>query len=72
MDIRKGTKKYIERMTEIRTLSSPSLDGIESADDYGRRLRENFVRIGKLAGKNRELLEEELFLLLRTVQDKVR
>ena len=56
MDIGKGTREYIERMTEIRTLSTPSLEGIEDADAYGRVLRENFVRIGKLAGKNRELL----------------
>lgn len=66
MDIRKGTREYIERMTEIRTLSTPSLDGIEDADAYGRVLRENFVRIGKLAGKNRELLEEGLYPLLNS------
>lgn len=64
MDIGKGTREYIERMTEIRTLSTPSLEGIEDADAYGRVLRENFVRIGKLAGKNRELLENDLYPLL--------
>ncbi len=66
MSIGKGTREYIERMTEIRTLSTPSLDGIENANDYGRTLRENFVRIGKLAGKNKELLEEKLYPLLNS------
>ena len=64
MDIGKGTRDYVERMTEIRTLSTPSLEGIEDADAYGRILQENFVRIGKLASKNRDLLEQYLYPLL--------
>ena len=47
---------YIERLKQIRTLSSPSLSGIEEASDYNKRLRENFVRIGQLAAENRAIL----------------
>ena len=55
---------YIERLKQIRTLSSPSLSGIEEASDYNKRLRENFVRIGQLAAENRAILDEFLFPLL--------
>ncbi len=57
--------KYVERLNEIRVLSSPSLDGIDGADSYSRRLRENFVRIGRLAAENRVFLEEQLFPIFR-------
>ena len=53
-------------MTEIRSLSSPSLDGIQNAEGYSERLRENFVRIGRLASENRDFLENALFPLINS------
>jgi len=59
-------EQYIEIMRQIRGLSTPSLDGIEDASAYNRRLRENFLRIGHLAAENRAFLEESLFPLLKS------
>lgn len=58
--------QYIERLKQIRTLSSPSLNGIDEASDYNKRLRDNFIRIGQLAAENRAVLDEFLFPLLNT------
>lgn len=55
---------YIDRMNEIRTLSTPSLEGIDDANAYSVRLRENFTKIGALASENREFLDNALFPLL--------
>lgn len=66
MDKTHAFNQYIESMTEIRALSTPSFDGLENAGDYSKRLRENFARIGILAAKNREFLNTALFPLLRS------
>ena len=58
-------ESYIERLRQIRTLSTPSLDGIEDASAYNKRLRENFIQIGRLAAENRALLENSLFPKLK-------
>ena len=65
MDSVSGFDQYIERLNQIRALSSPSLDGVEDAKTYSRRLRENFVQIGRLAAENRPFLEEQLYPLLK-------
>lgn len=41
--------KYVENMKEIRLLSTPDLEAINNADDYGKILTENFSKIGELA-----------------------
>ncbi len=56
--------RYISRMTEIRTLSSPTLAEVDDADGYSRRLRDNFKKIGSLARENREMLETVVFPLV--------
>ncbi len=38
--------KYVENMKEIRMLSTPDLNTIDNADDYGKILIENFSKIG--------------------------
>ena len=58
--------QYIERLKQIRSLSSPSLSGIGEASEYNKRLRDNFIRIGQLAAENRALLDEFLFPLLNS------
>ena len=58
--------KYIQRLIRIRTLSTPSIEGIRDADEYGRLLRANFIQVGQLATENRAFLEETLFPLILT------
>ena len=58
--------QYIERLKQIRSLSSPSLSGIGEASEYNKRLRDNFIRIGQLAAENRAILDEFLFPLLNS------
>ncbi|MCR5510199.1 MAG: hypothetical protein K6F54_04535 [Lachnospiraceae bacterium] len=56
--------KYIQRLIRIRTLSTPSIEGIRDADEYSRLLRANFTQVGQLATENRAFLEETLFPLI--------
>ncbi len=49
---------YMERMDEIRKLSSPGIAGIDSADVYEKKLLSNFKRIGELGLENRRLIKE--------------
>ncbi|MCR5684152.1 MAG: HD domain-containing protein [Lachnospiraceae bacterium] len=56
--------RYLERMSKIRELSSPPLYDFDDAGDYSRRLKNNFEIIGKLAGENRQMLENVLFPIL--------
>ncbi len=55
---------YIERMEEIRRLSTPALTGISRAGGYTDRLRENFAKIGALAAENRAFLQSVLLPVL--------
>ena len=58
--------KFVERMAKIRELSSPPLYDFDDAADYSERLKRNFETIGKLAEKNRLMLEEVLYPLLKS------
>ena len=62
----KEYEAYIERIAEIRALSTPSLSDINDANEYRKRLRSNFIRIGELAAKNREFLDTKLFPILKS------
>ena len=57
---------YIDRMAEIRRLSSPELKSFDDAGGYSRRLRDNFKRIGVLARENREMLDLVVFPLVES------
>ena len=57
----KAYSEYIDRMAEIRRLSSPTLEEIDGADAYSARLRENVVRIAELAALNREFLDKDFY-----------
>ncbi|MBP3868864.1 MAG: HD domain-containing protein [Solobacterium sp.] len=57
--------EYVKRMTQVRYLSTPSLDGIPDADGYSERLRDNFITIGKLAAENRAFLQEMFFPMMK-------
>ncbi|MDD5928937.1 MAG: HD domain-containing protein [Spirochaetales bacterium] len=56
MLINEEFKKYVERTSRIRSLSSPSIGDFDNADDYALKLHKNFETIGKLAKENREFL----------------
>lgn len=57
-------EKYAESMKEVRSLSSPTLEKVDDADDYSRLLIYNFKRIGELAGENREMIDQFLMPLI--------
>ena len=59
-------KGYVDRMIRIRSLSSPELQGITSAEAYSSVLMENFKSIGVLAEKNRELISEMIDPILHS------
>lgn len=58
--------KYVDNITQIRVLSAVVTDGIESADDYSKRLREDYKRIGELGVECRAILDENLYPILRS------
>ena len=51
---------YVNRLEQIRKLSSPGLEGLSTASAYSYVLRENFKRIGKLAEENRAFINDVL------------
>ena len=53
-------QQYAKRMREIRLLSTPDLNDIKDPDEFGRILKDNFSRIGKLAIENRKIINEVL------------
>ncbi len=50
-------KEYVDRMKAIRVLSTPNLGLIDDAEEYSRILLDNFSQIGKLASKNRMVID---------------
>ncbi|MCR5250950.1 MAG: HD domain-containing protein [Lachnospiraceae bacterium] len=67
--IRESFLQYAERISLIQQLSSSLIDGEESADTYSDHLKERFRKIGELAAINRNMLDNELFPLLRASGD---
>lgn len=53
--------EYVSNTAKIRSLSSPSIQDIDNAAEYGTLLQDNFITIGQLAKENREILSEHLF-----------
>ena len=64
--MREDYREYVERMSEIRSLSTPTLNEIEDADRYRERLRDNFVRIGELAELNRKFLDTSFYPMIKS------
>ena len=64
-EIKQAMTSYAERLRMVRKLSAPSLEEVESADDYSRLLLHNFRRIGELAGENAEVLNKILMPFLQ-------
>ena len=64
-EIKEAITSYAERLRMVRKLSAPSLEEVESADDYSRLLLHNFRKIGELAGENAEVLNNILMPFLQ-------
>jgi len=62
--IKEQFDEYTDRMAEIRRLSSPDINVFDDEDDYSKKLRYNFQRIGRLAALNRDMLDKTLYPLL--------
>ena len=56
--------EYVSNTARIRALSSPSIQDIDNAAEYGTLLQDNFITIGQLARENRDILSEHLFPFL--------
>lgn len=52
---------YVDRLEQIRRLSTPSMQGIPNEVGYSERLKENFLQIGRLAAENRAFLRGTFF-----------
>ena len=53
--------EYVSNTARIRSLSSPSIQDIDNAAEYGTLLQDNFITIGQLARENRDILSAHLF-----------
>ena len=60
--------QLISILFQIRTLSAVSTVNVENAEDYSRKLREDFKKIGEIGIESRHILENELYPLIRTDQ----
>ena len=65
-EIISSLRGYVDRMKQIRSLSSPDLQGITNAEAYSSVLRENFNNIGQLAQENKDLISEVLDPILNS------
>ncbi|MBQ9513069.1 MAG: hypothetical protein IJR58_07730 [Lachnospiraceae bacterium] len=57
--------RYAELSEWIRELSSPQIEGIDSALEYRERFIKNYEKIHELSAISRDILERELFTLLK-------
>ncbi len=57
---------YAERMRQVRFLSSPSPENIAVPEDYSRVLKDNFTRIGEMAGQNRRVVQDYITPYLKS------
>lgn len=64
--LREDLNKYVDNITKIRVLSAVVTDGVANADDYSRRLREDYKRIGEMGVECRAILDESLYPLMRS------
>lgn len=58
-------RDYVERMKEIRLLSTLALDNVTTEEDYGKILIDHFRQIGVMAKENRRIVENVLLPILQ-------
>ncbi len=57
---------YAERMKQVRFLSAPSPERVVAPEDYSRILKDNFTRIGEMAGENRKVVADYIQPFLKS------
>ena len=57
--------EYVENTKRVLTLSSPRIDGIDSAETYRLTLQEAFTGIGALSVRNNEILDTFFYPLVK-------
>lgn len=62
--LRNELREYAKIITDIRKLSSVQTDDLESGNEYGQKLRDNFLRISEIAVRSRQIVEETIKPLL--------
>ena len=58
--LKEKLEDYKLRTLKIKLLSTPALRSFTSADQYSKKLRDNFRYIGELAEQNRSLIKNEI------------
>ena len=64
--MREDFEAYAERMKQIRSLATPTLDEIRIPEDYSRVLKVNFQRIGEMAAENRKIIADYIQPVLKS------
>lgn len=64
--MREGFEAYAERMKQIRSLATPTLDEIQIPDDFSHVLKINFQRIGEMAAENRKIIADYIQPVLKS------
>ena len=64
--MREGFEAYAERMKQIRSLATPTLNEIRIPDDYSHVLKINFQRIGEMAAENRKIIADYIQPVLKS------
>ena len=64
--MREGFEAYAERMKEIRSLATPTLNEIRIPDDYSHVLKINFQHIGEMAAENRKIIADYIQPVLKS------
>ena len=64
--IRNEFESYVDRMMQIRSLATPTLDEVRIPDDFSHVLKINFQRIGEMAAENRKIIADYIQPVLKS------
>ena len=64
--IRNEFESYVDRMMQIRSLATPTLDEVQIPDDFSHVLKINFQRIGEMAAENRKIIADYIQPVLKS------
>ena len=64
--IRNEFESYVDRMMQIRSLATPTLDEVRIPDDYSHVLKINFQHIGEMAAENRKFIADYIQPVLKS------
>jgi len=64
--MREDFEVYADRMKQIRSLATPTLDEIRIPEEYSHVLKVNFQRIGEMAADNRRIIADYIQPILKS------